>query len=201
MIMKGRSPTLRHVPRTHRAALDWLFGRINLEPKIHIRYVDTKNPLADMPTKESFTRGECNHLLRLFDMRSFLMVSCSRFSNFLSVPIGKQSAMSKRDQEPTSQWRFTDGETKTNFSSESETRQLGVTQPVEREGQSSAGFGISRQSRECRWRTKIIILVQGDLLGPPIAQKSNVLKWGDRKMLNSVSWKQERPGGIFELYG
>ena len=48
---------------------------------------------------------------------------------------------------------------------------------------------------------KIIILVQGDLLGPPTAQKSNVLKWGDRKMPNSVSWKQERPGGTFELYG
>ena len=25
MIMKGRSPTMRHVTRTHRVALDWLF--------------------------------------------------------------------------------------------------------------------------------------------------------------------------------
>ena len=30
------------------------------------------------------------------------MCSCSHFSNFLSDPIGKQSAMSKRDQEETS---------------------------------------------------------------------------------------------------
>ena len=30
MIMKGRSPTMRHVSRTHRVALDWLFDRINL---------------------------------------------------------------------------------------------------------------------------------------------------------------------------
>ena len=29
MIMKGRSPTMRHVSRTHRVALDWLFDRIN----------------------------------------------------------------------------------------------------------------------------------------------------------------------------
>ena len=29
MIIKGRSPTLRHVSRTHRVALDWLFDRIN----------------------------------------------------------------------------------------------------------------------------------------------------------------------------
>ena len=30
MIIKGRSPTMRHVSRTHRVALDWLFDRINL---------------------------------------------------------------------------------------------------------------------------------------------------------------------------
>ena len=29
MIIKGRSPTMRHVSRTHKAALDWLFDRIN----------------------------------------------------------------------------------------------------------------------------------------------------------------------------
>ena len=33
MIMKGRSPTMRHVSRTHRVARDWLFDRINLDPK------------------------------------------------------------------------------------------------------------------------------------------------------------------------
>ena len=31
MIKKGRSPTMRHVSRTHRVALDWLFDRINLD--------------------------------------------------------------------------------------------------------------------------------------------------------------------------
>ena len=34
MITKGRSPTMRHVSRTHRGALDWLFDRINLDSKI-----------------------------------------------------------------------------------------------------------------------------------------------------------------------
>ena len=33
MIIKGRSPTMRHVSRTHRVALDWLFDRINLDPR------------------------------------------------------------------------------------------------------------------------------------------------------------------------
>ena len=32
MIIKGGSPTMRHVSRTHRVALDWLFDRINLDP-------------------------------------------------------------------------------------------------------------------------------------------------------------------------
>ena len=31
MIIKGRSPTMRHVSRTHRVALDWLCDRINLD--------------------------------------------------------------------------------------------------------------------------------------------------------------------------
>ena len=48
MIMKGRSPTMRHVSRTHRVALDWLFDRINLDSKIQIKYIDTKNQLADI---------------------------------------------------------------------------------------------------------------------------------------------------------
>ena len=33
MIIKGRSPTMRHVSGTHTVALDWLFDRINLDPK------------------------------------------------------------------------------------------------------------------------------------------------------------------------
>ena len=33
MIIKGRSPMMRHVFRTYRVALDWLLDRINLEPK------------------------------------------------------------------------------------------------------------------------------------------------------------------------
>ena len=68
MIMKGRSPTMRHVSRTHRVALDWLFDRINLDPKIQIKYIDTKNQLADILTKGNFTRDEWNHLLTLLNI-------------------------------------------------------------------------------------------------------------------------------------
>ena len=71
MIIKGRSPTMRHVSRTHRVALDWLFNRINLDSKIQIRYIDTKNQLADILTKGNFTRDEWNHLLSLFNISHF----------------------------------------------------------------------------------------------------------------------------------
>ena len=89
MIIKGRSPTMRHVSRTHRVALHWLFDRINLEPKIRIKHVDPKHQLADMLTRKSFTRDEWNHLLRLFNIMSFSMFSCSHFSNVLSDPISR----------------------------------------------------------------------------------------------------------------
>ena len=63
MIIKGKSPTVGHVSRTHRVAVDWLFDRINLDFKIQIKYIDTKNQLAYMLTKRNFTRDEWNHLL------------------------------------------------------------------------------------------------------------------------------------------
>ena len=38
-----------------RVALDWLFDRINLDSKIQIKYIHTKNQLADILTKGNFT--------------------------------------------------------------------------------------------------------------------------------------------------
>ena len=77
MIIKGRSPTMRHVSRTHRVALDWLFDRINLDTKIQIKYTDTKNQLADILTKRNFTRDEWNHLLCLVNISHFSSTVCS----------------------------------------------------------------------------------------------------------------------------
>ena len=71
MIMKGRSLTMRHVSRTYRVALDWLFDRIILDPKIQIKYIDTKNQLADKLTKGNFTRDQWNHHLCLFNISHF----------------------------------------------------------------------------------------------------------------------------------
>ena len=94
MIIKGRSPTMRHVSRTHRVALDWLFDRINLDSKIQIKYIDTKNQLADILTKGNFTRDEWNHLLSLFNISHFSSTVCS-------------AAMAKRIQQESGEERVT----------------------------------------------------------------------------------------------
>ena len=45
---KGKSPNLRHVSTTHRAALDWLSDRIKVDTEMQISYVDSMNQLADI---------------------------------------------------------------------------------------------------------------------------------------------------------
>ena len=68
---------MRHVSRTHRVALDWLFDRISVDPRIQIKYIDTKNQLADILTKGYFTRDEWNHLFCLFNISHFSSTVCS----------------------------------------------------------------------------------------------------------------------------
>ena len=94
MIIKGRSPTMKHVSRTHRVALDWLFDRINLDPKIQIKYIDTKNQLADILTKGNFTRDDWNHLLNLLKINHFSSTACT-------------AAIAKRAQQGSGEERVT----------------------------------------------------------------------------------------------
>ena len=53
--IKGRSPAMRHVARTHRVDLDWLWERIRDDPGVFIKYVGTKEQIADLFTKGSFS--------------------------------------------------------------------------------------------------------------------------------------------------
>ena len=63
-------------------------------PKIQIKYIDTKNQLADIPTKANFTRDEWNHLLCLFNLGHFSSTNCSE-------------VMSKRTQKDSGEERVT----------------------------------------------------------------------------------------------
>ena len=94
MIIKGQSPTMRHVSRTHRVALDWLFDRINLDPQIQIRYIDSKHQIADILTKGNFTSDEWNNLLHFFNISHFSSLRCTKIFGLISC-----FTMAKRTQE------------------------------------------------------------------------------------------------------
>ena len=53
IIIRGRSPTMRHVSRSNRGAIDLLFDRINVDSRNQMKYVDNKNQFADVFTKVS----------------------------------------------------------------------------------------------------------------------------------------------------
>ena len=94
MIIKRKSPTMRHVSRTHRVALDWLFDGINLDTQNANQIIDTQNQLADILTNGIFSRDEWNHLLCLFHISLFSSTNCSE-------------VMSKRTQKDSGEERVT----------------------------------------------------------------------------------------------
>ena len=149
MIFKGRSPTMRHVSRTHRVALDRLFDRLNLEPKIQTKYLDTKkNNSQTFSPKKVFSLDELNHLLCLFNIMSS---RCSPVASsvFFSRSSWNAELHVKMSPRGDFTWRLSDGKAETNNSGEGEI-QLGSTQHVEW-GRLFTKFGVSGQSGECRW--------------------------------------------------
>ena len=86
---------MKHVSRTHRVALDWLFDRINLDSKIQIKYIDTRNQLADILTKGSFTRDEWNHLLNLLNISHFSSAICSAMAKRVQQESGEERVTAK----------------------------------------------------------------------------------------------------------
>ena len=102
--IEDRSPTMRHVSRSHRVSLDRLFDRINLDPKIQIKYIDTKHQIADILTKAHFTRDEWNHLLCLFNIshfsslcytKNFSLIRCSTMVKRIHEQKEEESVVSK----------------------------------------------------------------------------------------------------------
>ena len=91
---------MRHVSRTHRVALDWLFDRMNLDPKIEIRYIDTKHQLADILTKK---------ISHVMSGTILLICSIAAFSAPLAAPrisaLISCCTMAKRIQERTEEER------------------------------------------------------------------------------------------------
>ena len=105
MIIKDRSPTMRHVPRTHRVALDWLFERINQDPKIQIRKIETKHQQADILTERNFTRDEWNSLVNLFNVKPFQLSAALRLSAWPAAPERWRKRCKNRKKETAGSWQ------------------------------------------------------------------------------------------------
>ena len=78
-----------------------LFGcsiELNLDLNIQIKYIDTKNQLADILTKGNFTRDDSNHLLCLFNIRHFSSTVCSE-------TMAKRSQHDSGEERVTAKWR------------------------------------------------------------------------------------------------
>ena len=108
MIIKGRSPTMRHVSRTHRVALDWLFDRINLDSKIqNSDTLTTKRQLADILTKGNFTRDEWNNLHHLFNISHDGSTCCAKNSSLISCARhdGEEDAGARKEKKQVWQHR------------------------------------------------------------------------------------------------
>ena len=68
---------MRHVSRTHRVALGWLFDRISVDPKIQIKYIDTKNQLGWYWWPREISRV----------MSGIICCACINISNFSSTSL------------------------------------------------------------------------------------------------------------------
>ena len=164
---------MRHVSRTSRVALDWLFDRINLDPKIQIKYIDTKNQLADILTKGNFTRDEWNHLLCVFNISHFSSTNCSEM-------------MSKRTQKDSSEERVTaKSKPMMNLVSRCSERTLDVLASV-----ASESPGKTRYESEIplsSWK------VQHHRRGRPVedAYPSSYSEWNVDKTWSSQEWKSD----------
>ena len=88
IIMKGRSTALRHISRTHRINIDWMYERIDGD-QVCIRHVPTKDQVADMLTKGSFKEMLWNHLMSLTSLgpgsERHVSVSISTFCHMSSL--------------------------------------------------------------------------------------------------------------------
>ena len=91
MCLKGRSPALRHVGRTHRVDLDWLFERLREDLSVNMRYIHTSIQGADILIKGQFTGDQWNTLCRVIQV---------------AYPKQRQRSKVRSNQFFLSAWRF-----------------------------------------------------------------------------------------------
>ena len=88
MITKGRSPTMRHVSRTHRVALGLVIRSNQFGPQDPNQIHQHQKPTRRHTDQGKFTRDEWNHLLCLFHISHF---SSTEYSEVMSKRTQKES--------------------------------------------------------------------------------------------------------------
>ena len=84
---KARSMALRHLPRTLRIDLQWLF-EVCSHPGVCMLYVNTKQQIADLMTKALNNPSTWEHLLDLAQIRSGLQNGAGTSAALLATPPG-----------------------------------------------------------------------------------------------------------------
>ena len=125
------------------------------------KYVDAKTQLADILTKGSFVREQCNHLLRLFNIMDISKSSSEHFS-----PIGYPQTLSKRliqeDERVVAQTKTSAKSSFENFQSFSNSAEFECVSKPGESFQQKIKFGLNRygeaRRQEIRMRTTHRIL-------------------------------------------
>ena len=68
IVLKKRSQAMRHIRRTHRVNLDWLYDVFDMDT-VSLRYVRTHQQVADILTKHFSNHTAWTDLLGLLDLR------------------------------------------------------------------------------------------------------------------------------------
>ena len=86
IVRKARSTALRHLPRTHRIDVNWLFD-VCSDPHIKLKYVRTTSQVADLMTKAIIKGDVWPVLLDIAQIRAGPM-SPDEMSNITAVNTG-----------------------------------------------------------------------------------------------------------------
>ena len=183
VIIKGRSPTMRHVSRTHSVALDWLFDNNNLDHKIQIKYVDTKHHLADILTKGNFTRDEWNNLLNLLNISCFSTLCCAQ--NFSLTSCTRTMAKRMEEQKGDNRIVSKSKPTTVNLAVSVSTSSSTVNSPV-----ASKSPGVLRAPCRTDWSSSVKLNARNSNHdAAPSAQG-----WQKDALLDGVTGKPVAPG-------
>jgi len=87
IVKKARSMALRHLPRTHRIDVQWLF-EVCANPRVRMLYVNTKQQIADLMTKSLNNPQIWEHLLDIAQIRPGIMSAAGIAPALLATPPG-----------------------------------------------------------------------------------------------------------------